>query len=77
MTLFPCHECAKLLASSKVSEIVYLQDKHDGTESNRISKRIFDLTGIKYRSLELDENILGNLTSHFDNAFKLQKGCCN
>ncbi len=77
VTLFPCHECAKLLASSKVSEIVYLQDKHDGTESNRISKRIFDLTGIKYRSLELDENILGNLTSHFGNAFKLQKGCCN
>jgi dCMP deaminase len=77
VTLFPCHECAKLLASSKVSEVIFLQDKHEGTESNRISKRIFELTGIKYRPLKLEDNILENLTSHFEDAFKLQKGCCN
>ncbi len=68
VTLFPCHECAKLLASSKVSEIIYLQDKHSGTESNRISKKIFELTEIKTRKLELSSDIIDKLTSHFNEA---------
>ena len=51
VTLFPCNECAKLLASSKVREIIFLSDKHKGTESNTIAKKIFDLAGIKYRQL--------------------------
>ncbi|MFG1500776.1 dCMP deaminase family protein [Halobacteriovorax sp. XZX-3] len=69
VTLFPCHECAKLLASSKIKEIVYLQDKHSGTESNRISRRIFDLTGVKYRQLTLGEHVLDSLIAHFTDAF--------
>lgn len=77
VTLFPCHECAKLLASSKVSEIIYLQDKHEGTESNRISKRIFELTGIKHRPISLSDSILDELVNHFKDAFSLQKDCCD
>lgn len=69
VTLFPCHECAKLLASSKIKEIVYLQDKHAGSETNRISRRIFDLTGITYRQLELGEHVLDSLIAHFTDAF--------
>lgn len=72
VTLFPCHECAKLLASSKVSEIIYLQDKHEGTESNRISKKIFELTGIKTRKLELGSEIIEKLTEHFSEALSNQ-----
>lgn len=64
VTLFPCHECAKLLASSKVKEVVYLSDKHCGTESNRISKRIFDLCGISCRKLEITENLTDKLNDH-------------
>lgn len=64
VTLFPCHECAKLLASSKVKEVIYLSDKHEGTESNRISKRIFELCGIQYRRLELQERVLSDLSHH-------------
>lgn len=68
VTLFPCHECAKLLASSKISEIIYLQDKHHGTESNRISHRIFELTGIKTRRIALKDQLIHDLNQHFKDA---------
>lgn len=53
VTLFPCHECAKILAQVGIGEVVYLSDKYDGTESNQISKRILDSCGISYRGMEL------------------------
>lgn len=65
VTLFPCHECAKLLASSKVSEVIYISDKHKGTESNTISKKIFDLAGITYRQLIPSQNLIENMAQHF------------
>lgn len=64
VTLFPCNECAKLIASSKVSEVIYLSDKHKDTESNRIAKKIFDLSGVKYRQLDFNSTILDKLTDH-------------
>ena len=67
VTLFPCNECAKLIASSKVTEVIYLSDKHQETESNRIAKKIFDLSGIKYRSLDFRPEILGSLNEHLQN----------
>lgn len=65
VTLFPCHECAKLLASSKVTEVIYLSDKHCKTESNRISKKIFELAGIKSRQLEIKDNTVDSMHLHF------------
>jgi dCMP deaminase len=67
VTLFPCNECAKLIASSKVKEVVYLSDKHQETEGNRIAKKIFDLSGVSYRALDFQSEILGNLTDHLQN----------
>jgi dCMP deaminase len=67
VTLFPCNECAKLIASSKVSEVIFLSDKHQETESNRIAKKIFNLSGITYRSLDFSPEILGNLNDHLQN----------
>lgn len=66
VTLFPCHECAKLIASSKVKEVIYLSDKHRETEENRIAKKIFDLSGISYRPLNFRAEILGNLLDHLN-----------
>ena len=54
VTLFPCHECAKILAQVGIGEVVYLSDKYSGTDSNLISKRILDSCGIAYRGMELD-----------------------
>ena len=65
VTHFPCNECAKLVASKKISEVIYLSDKHHHLEMNRIAKKIFDLTGLKYRQLSLTEDLVQNLHHHF------------
>lgn len=64
VTHFPCNECAKLISSSKVSEVIYLSDKHRNSETNKIAKKIFDLSGVKYRQLDLDKEILSKLSLH-------------
>ena len=65
VTLFPCHECAKLIASCKVSEVIYLSDKYQGQESNRISKKIFNAAAIATRRLSLSKDIISSLERHF------------
>ena len=55
VTLFPCHECAKILAQVAIGEVVYLSDKYDGTEGNLISKRILTSCGITFRGMALGE----------------------
>ncbi len=64
VTLFPCNECAKLLASSGVKEVIYLSDKHQGTESNIIAKKIFKLAGIEMKQLTPSEELLEKLSDH-------------
>jgi dCMP deaminase len=64
VTLFPCNECAKLLASSGVKEVVYLSDKHQGTESNIIAKKIFNLAGIEMKQLTPTKDLLRKLSDH-------------
>ena len=48
VTLFPCNECAKLIAQAGIKRVVYLSDKYKGTEGNLAAKRIFDMCDIKY-----------------------------
>jgi len=64
VTLFPCNECAKLLASVKVKEVVYLSNKNDQSEEHIIAKKIFDLTGIKYRQLVPSDSLIKELNNH-------------
>ena len=52
VTLFPCNECAKVIAQSGIKEVVYLSDKYAETDSTIVSKRILDSVGIKYRKYE-------------------------
>ncbi len=61
VTLFPCNECAKLIATQKVSEIIYLSDKYQDTPEIRIAKRIFDLSGVKYRQLSFAPDLVTGL----------------
>lgn len=65
VTLFPCHECAKMIATVKVKEVVFLSDKYADTVENQIAKKIFDMTGIKYRELKLRREILTELSNYF------------
>lgn len=60
-TLFPCHECAKAVIQSGLSEVIYLSDKYSETDSTIASKKMFDMAGVKYtpyrksnRSITLD-----------------------
>ena len=53
VTLFPCNECAKFLVQVGIGEVVYLSDKYDGTEGNKVSKAILDKCGVSYRQMTL------------------------
>ncbi len=65
VTLFPCHECAKMMATVKVKEVVFLSDKYSGSVENQIAKKIFDMSQIKYRELKLDPSVVTNLANYF------------
>jgi dCMP deaminase len=65
VTHFPCNECAKLIASKKISEIIFLSDKHAHLETNRISKKIFDLAKIKYRQITISDELIQKVYHHF------------
>jgi dCMP deaminase len=64
VTLFPCNECAKLIASQRVAEVVYLSDKYSDTPEVRISKKLFDLAGIKYRPVDLRPQVIEHLSDY-------------
>ena len=61
VTLFPCHECAKMLATIKIKEIIYLSNKNESKETHDISKKILKLANIKHRKLEIKQDLIGNL----------------
>lgn len=67
VTLFPCNECAKLIASKKISEVVFLSDKHQSQEANKIAKKIFQLSGVRYRQMDISETLLKDLQEHLQN----------
>jgi dCMP deaminase len=67
VTLFPCHECAKMIATVKVKEVVFLSDKYEGTVENTIAKKIFEMSGIQFRELKLRKEILIDLSLYFSN----------
>ena len=60
VTLFPCHECAKLIIQSGIKEIVYMDDKYDGTESDIASKKMLDAAGVKYRKINKLNLVISN-----------------
>lgn len=65
VTLFPCHECAKMIATVRVKEVIFLSDKYSDTVENQVAKRIFDMSGIKYREIKLRKEIVTELCSYF------------
>lgn len=50
VTLFPCNECTKALIQKGIKEIIYLSDKYGDTDAVKAAKRMFDATGVIYRS---------------------------
>lgn len=47
VTLFPCNECAKAIIQAGISELVYADDKYQGTPANLASRRMLKAAGVK------------------------------
>ena len=48
MALFPCNECAKAIIQSGIREVIYKSDKYKDSEATKVSKKLFDMAGVKY-----------------------------
>ena len=48
VTLFPCNECAKAIVQTGIKKVVYLSDKYNGTDGNKVAKYIFDKCNVEY-----------------------------
>lgn len=51
VTLFPCNECVKLIIQSGIKEIVYMEEKYSGTDSDLAAKKMLDAAQIKVRKI--------------------------
>ncbi|MDD3171676.1 MAG: dCMP deaminase family protein [Bacilli bacterium] len=51
VTLFPCHECVKLIIQSGIKEIVFLDDKYQGTDSDLAAKKMLKSAKVSYRKV--------------------------
>lgn len=49
VTLFPCNECAKAIVQTGIKEVVFEDDKYHHSLEFQASRRIFELSGVKYR----------------------------
>ena len=50
--LFPCNECAKAIIQSGITEVIYLSDKYNGSDTSLASKRMLDTAGVSHRKVE-------------------------
>jgi len=50
--LFPCNECAKAIIQAGITEVIYLSDKYEGSETARASKLMLNRAGVSYRQVE-------------------------
>lgn len=49
--LFPCNECTKAIIQSGISEVIYLSDKYNGSDTSVASKKMLDTAGVTYRKV--------------------------
>lgn len=50
--LFPCNECTKAIIQSGISEVIYLSDKYESTDSAKASKLMLDKAAVKFRKVK-------------------------
>lgn len=60
VSLFPCHICAAQIIQAGIKKVFYVSDKYNGTDSNRIAKRLFDASGVVYQQVpDIDITVKG------------------
>ena len=69
LTISPCFACAKLIAASKVKQVIYINPYERGDDK---FKEVFDFYGIKYAQLDAKgrDRLIERLT------FGIQNICC-
>lgn len=53
-TLYPCNECAKLIAQKGITKVYYLLDKYKDTDQHRATEMIFTAKNIVAEQLVMD-----------------------
>ncbi|HVT60834.1 MAG TPA: dCMP deaminase family protein [Thermoanaerobaculia bacterium] len=52
-TLFPCNECARIIAQKKIRTVIYLSGKHMDLDSRKATRIIFEASGVTWRQMPL------------------------
>ena len=52
VSLFPCHECTKLIIQSGIIEIVYMDNKYSNTDSHKAAMKMINAAKIKTRQID-------------------------
>jgi dCMP deaminase len=65
--LFPCNECTKSIIQSGITEVIYLSDKYEGTDSAKASRLMLESAGIKCRKVQTNISSL-QLSYHEDDV---------
>jgi dCMP deaminase len=52
VTLFPCNNCAKMIAQSGIKKVIYESDKYNNTPMNIASKRILKAADVTIQKIE-------------------------
>lgn len=61
--LFPCNECTKAIIQSGISEVIFLSDKYEATDSARASRMMLEKAGVSCRKVVTE---IKSLTLSFD-----------
>ena len=56
-SLYPCSNCAKTIAQSGITEVVYEDDKYHNTEDAQIARTILETSEIKTRKIDIDTKV--------------------
>jgi dCMP deaminase len=63
--LFPCNECTKAIIQAGITEVIYLSDKYEATDSAKASRLMLDKAGVVCRKVTTS---LPNLLLSFNEA---------
>ena len=55
MTLFPCEHCAQMIILSGIKKFYYADDKYHDKEFSIAARRLFDVAGVEYIYLPIED----------------------
>ncbi len=50
--LFPCNECTKAIIQAGITEVIFLSDKYEGTDTTKASKLMLNKAAVSYRKVK-------------------------